>query len=230
MEYMMYNMHKGNEIVPGLWLGNHVGGESCDWMRSIGVELVVHCRNHAVKSEVSAAFDTIDVRVEDDYDSDILAHLPRAVAAIHERLGRDPPGSVFVHCQMGRSRSAAVVAAYLMQHHEPPMALPEALAAIKRKRTTAEPNRAFLLQLVCYEAQARRSTVPPHQVGSRALSNTASLLSSFAEDRLQAALADFDGTMPSLAQCLRALQGSGNTREQNDQLQTLLQIDCVQKL
>ena len=57
-------------------------------------------------------------------------------------------GHVMVNCWQGASRSATVVMAYLLQHHD--MDLASAVKMIKTKRDI-RPNNGFLLQLVTLE-------------------------------------------------------------------------------
>lgn len=55
------------------------------------------------------------------------------------------PGGVLVHCQAGMSRSASIVAAYLMTEFDlDPM---EAVAMIREKRPVIEPSATFWYQL-----------------------------------------------------------------------------------
>lgn len=55
------------------------------------------------------------------------------------------PGGVLVHCQAGMSRSASIVAAYLMTEFDlDPM---EAVAMIRDKRPVIEPSATFWYQL-----------------------------------------------------------------------------------
>ncbi|KAL7920738.1 protein-tyrosine phosphatase-like protein [Trichoderma austrokoningii] len=62
-------------------------------------------------------------------------------------------GRVLVHCSAGISRSPAVVAAYLMEHHG--MSLMSALGQIVRARPQASPNPGFLRELKELEVQLR---------------------------------------------------------------------------
>lgn len=58
---------------------------------------------------------------------------------------RGKPGGVLVHCQAGMSRSASIVAAYLMTEYDiDPM---EAVAMIREKRPVIEPSATFWHQL-----------------------------------------------------------------------------------
>ena len=57
-------------------------------------------------------------------------------------------GSVLVHRHMGRSRSATLVAAYLIAEHN--LSWQDALRDIQRSRPSAAPNVGFLRQLKSY--------------------------------------------------------------------------------
>ena len=79
--------------------------------------------------------------------SDLLSHLPQTTAFIANAL-LDPRSRVLVHCVQGVSRSASVVAAYLIAT-EGTGAL-QAIARIKSRRPSAEPNWGFVQQLTTY--------------------------------------------------------------------------------
>jgi len=58
---------------------------------------------------------------------------------------------VFVHCMLGRSRSAALVIAYLMREQK--KTLREAFDHVRSRRTIVKPNSGFMRQLIAYEQQ-----------------------------------------------------------------------------
>jgi dual specificity phosphatase 12 len=109
-------------------------------------------------------FSVYPLEINDSADTDILTHLPSCVAWIQEALDKNhrqlhpdqvmestsmgrsgsvdkkaqetKAGGVLVHCQAGMSRSATVVAAYLMGTLElTPM---EAVEMVKEKRPVVE--------------------------------------------------------------------------------------------
>lgn len=60
-----------------------------------------------------------------------------------ESISKIPTGRVFIHCQQGRSRSAAVVAAWLMKEHED-WSLFDAIRFIGERRPEIEINCEYL--------------------------------------------------------------------------------------
>jgi len=59
--------------------------------------------------------------------------------------------NVFVHCQMGKSRSVSFIIAYLMKYEK--MKFDEAYIYVKKIRRLAFPNIGFMRQLKEYEKQ-----------------------------------------------------------------------------
>ena len=89
--------------------------------------------------------------VADQPGTDLLSLLPEAIRFIH--AARSAGGAVFVHCRFGASRSASVVAAYLLCQL-PAVGLVEALGYLRAARPTVEPIQWFLTQLQEFEQSA----------------------------------------------------------------------------
>ncbi|KAK3511301.1 hypothetical protein QTP70_034962 [Hemibagrus guttatus] len=85
----------------------------------------------------------LGIEVDDFSDSDISSHL-RACAEFLDEALLTHRGKVLVDSMMGISRSAVIVAAYLMIFHN--MTIMEALLEIRKKRAIS-PNEGFLKQL-----------------------------------------------------------------------------------
>ncbi|KAG5646349.1 hypothetical protein DXG03_003672 [Asterophora parasitica] len=83
------------------------------------------------------------VLLDDTEDADILRHLLPSIHFIQAEL--DKGRGVLVHCHAGISRSATVVAAYLMYSQKLDTAA--ALEMIRNVRPNIEPNQGFLRQL-----------------------------------------------------------------------------------
>lgn len=94
-------------------------------------------------------FNVYTLEIDDAMDTDILTHLPGAVAFVEEALSRraariedgqqadnTKKGSVLVHCQAGVSRSSTVVAACLMSAKD--LDPVEAVELIRQQRAHVE--------------------------------------------------------------------------------------------
>ena len=86
-------------------------------------------------------------QITDLPEEDLLSHFHASNAFIEEGLSKE--GAVLVHCYRGRSRSATVVAAFLMQKHG--HSADRALTKVKTKREIVQPHDQFLAQLKLYE-------------------------------------------------------------------------------
>lgn len=87
------------------------------------------------------------IPVEDDPNEDLLQHFERMSVFIDEAL--QGGGGVFVHCAMGKSRSAAAVVAYLMYKFG--FGRDAALSQVCEGRPVCSPNPGFMEQLAVYE-------------------------------------------------------------------------------
>ncbi|EHK20502.1 uncharacterized protein TRIVIDRAFT_192739 [Trichoderma virens Gv29-8] len=94
------------------------------------------------------------VSITDSPSSSIVKICDTACDIIETSLqSNNGSGRILVHCSAGISRSPAVVAAYLMKHHD--MSLRAALGRIVRARPQASPNPGFLRELKDLELQLR---------------------------------------------------------------------------
>lgn len=92
------------------------------------------------------------VPVKDEQGADLLAHLEPAAAFIREALAAG--GVVLAHCKHGQSRSASVLAAYLMQTRR--WSRSRSLEHLQRCRPRVKPNPGFHRQLDEFEALLAR--------------------------------------------------------------------------
>lgn len=88
----------------------------------------------------------IHIRQDDDPNENLLQHFKRSNAFIEEALSSG--GGVFVHCAMGKSRSATIVCAYLMGKYD--LTPTQALAQVCEGRPVCGPNLGFMEQLEIY--------------------------------------------------------------------------------
>ncbi len=127
------------EIIPHLWLGDSKDAEQvqhCNDDDDDGVALVVNCtRNIPFFSSnctnMRVAVDDLDDPQE---ESTLLYHWAESGLFSEMNFVMTNGGNVLVHCQMGRQRSAATVAAFLMTMG---MTSADAMALIKSKKREA---------------------------------------------------------------------------------------------
>ncbi|KAH6639128.1 protein-tyrosine phosphatase-like protein [Boeremia exigua] len=114
----------------------------------------------------------LHIRADDHPNEDLLQHLPEAVRYIDQGLGEfrnakaventgaqdanDDAGGVFVHCAMGKSRSATLVVAYLMWRYR--IDAETALRQLCEGRPVCDPNPGFKEQLLVWEQMCKSQT------------------------------------------------------------------------
>ena len=100
--------------------------------------------------------------------------------------------SVFVHCQMGISRSSTLVMAYLMRYQH--LTLHDAYRHTKEKRPKVEPNIGFWNQLLAYE---KKLTTVTTSSSSSSSSSSSTSSSSSSNDTAPAEAKDNHDAAPS---------------------------------
>ncbi|GLB34384.1 putative dual specificity phosphatase, catalytic domain [Lyophyllum shimeji] len=137
---MTFGLPSFNEIVKGqIYLGNLSAALSPEVKKKLGITHIVSvCPEYP-----STGPNHLAIVVEDTEYDNILIHLPKACQFIQSALDRG--GRVLVHCVMGVSRSATVVAAYLMKTWK--MSRTAAVRWIKQRRAQVHPNYGFIKQL-----------------------------------------------------------------------------------
>lgn len=100
------------------------------------------------RAESPVDFQVHRVLVDDVPSANIISSFDESNNFIHEALARGE--KVLVHCVAGQSRSATLLAAYLLQYRAK-MTTEKAIALIRLARPTVEPSEAFMEQLEMYE-------------------------------------------------------------------------------
>ena len=132
--------------MPGLYVGPFINARSKSWLTRHKITHVVNATKSApCVHEDALAY--LRVPLDDLPDAPIADHFDACHAFISEALAGG--GAVLVHCQMGKSRSATLAAAYVVK--ELGVSWRDALARVQRARPTAAPNTGFLKALRAYE-------------------------------------------------------------------------------
>jgi len=94
--------------------------------------------------ERNSGFIYCRVSLQDNASEDLRLHFDKAWEFIKTARIRED-GNILVHCNLGVSRSVAVVTSYLMKFHR--YSLDAALAIVRDARPQAKPNDGFMEQL-----------------------------------------------------------------------------------
>ena len=147
---MDYNVSK---ILPFLFLGGQEVTTEKAMMKSLNISHIVSLCSES-RPHFPEDFVYLNLGIADSPQANILKVLEPSFEAIN--AAKNAGGCCLVHCQVGMSRSSAVVLAYLLKHAETPT-LFDAFARIKKLRPVTAPNIGFMEQLVDYEQSLRGS-------------------------------------------------------------------------
>lgn len=134
-------------ITPDLLLGARPGPEHVPLLREAGVTEVVSClppSEAAAMGFLASSFRTRFLPLHDSIDQTLDAALP----AFFEVVDR-PDTRIFVHCEVGVSRSASLVIAQVMRSRT--MRFYEAYGAVRERRPQVRPNLGFATALQRFE-------------------------------------------------------------------------------
>eukprot|EP00659_Diplonema_papillatum_P002518 gene2518-3913_t len=148
-----------SEVTPFLCVGGQTPAENLETLLLAGITHVLNTVEMIVDCCFPDHFTYLSVEMRDTINEDIAAYFPHVVAYV-ERVRSKPRGKLFLHCQMGSSRSCTLIVAYLMWLNQ--SGLTENLEALRCRRGIAKPNIGFLTRLGLWEK--RLLSPPPVQV------------------------------------------------------------------
>jgi dual specificity phosphatase 12 len=141
-----------DEIVPGLWIGDLPSALDTKTLKENGIFSILSAMRGRVT--INETFTRHQILLDDTADEDILIHLLPSITFIQAEL--DKGRGVLVHCQAGMSRSATIVAAYLMYTQN--IGVEQALEIIRKIRPDTQPNDGFLTQLEVFHQASFKIT------------------------------------------------------------------------
>ncbi len=136
-----------NKIADGLYLTNFKHAKDYKTLKALGIRQIL-----TVGAELprhgEPMFKAMHVRINDSPDENIKKYFNSTYNFINR-------GPTLVHCAAGISRSATIVAAFLMRKYKLPM--DKALAHIWECRKIINPNHGFKQQLRVFEKELQSS-------------------------------------------------------------------------
>ena len=138
-------------ILRNLYLGAKESASDLKTLTANRIECIINCSRLQVPNTFEGKITYVSIKVMDEDTPEMAQRLRKALDAafnlIDHALKRNV--GVLVHCVAGVSRSATVVAGYLMRRHS--IQLYSALKWVKYRRSISEPNKAFICMLAEYE-------------------------------------------------------------------------------
>jgi len=150
----LYPMRRDmQEILPGLYLGPYNAATKSRFSTLIthGITHIICIRQsieaHIIRANFPDKIKYLVVDMADTWTQNLISHLSECQSFIEECLSSG--GKCLVHGNLGISRSAAVVIAYVMVKQQ--MTFKEALEFTQNRRYCINPNDGFKQQLQEYE-------------------------------------------------------------------------------
>lgn len=131
-------------IEHNLYIGSKFSGYNLDALKETGITHILNASSNP--SSFPAVFVYLSLNIRDSDDANILSCIPASNIFIKAGI---EAGGVLVHCQFGRSRSSALVAAFLMQYQN--LTYDQSIEKIRKYRSSVIPNAGFEEQLRTYE-------------------------------------------------------------------------------
>lgn len=142
------------EIVPRVYLGS-LASATNELIKEQGITHILSVGSFANVVDAVGTTNRMTIEVVDDDKEDIYKHFDACTDFISTALATKEH-KVLVHCHYGVSRSATILAAYLIRAEG--MKLEEAVRIIRAKRLFIKPNDGFVLQLQRYEKITEKVT------------------------------------------------------------------------
>ncbi|KAI8604301.1 protein-tyrosine phosphatase-like protein, partial [Dissophora ornata] len=150
-------------VLPNLYLGAEHNATDVRTLQRLGITFVLNVAIEIAKED--AGLEVSSMRVEEagsirggvhfkslawtHHQKDLLRDFPTAFAMIDEAVARNHGnGKALIHCQLGVSRSASLVIAYVMKTLG--MGLTEAYDFVKQRSAVISPNMSLMYQLAEY--------------------------------------------------------------------------------
>lgn len=146
-KHYLYNKgFEANEIINGIYLGSIDSAFDFDEMKKRNITHIISAIAGFIPGNTTN-FTFLIVNALDSENTNLSGCFETTNKFIDNVLANH--GNVLIHCMSGRSRSASILAAYLMNRKG--LDATNSVALIREKRPVIQPNSSFLKQLFDYE-------------------------------------------------------------------------------
>jgi len=143
---------EATQIIENLWVGDIRSPCNKQSLIENNIDMIVSAV-YGATAHHPFNFNYEKANLRDVSNENIIDEFDRLLPKIREEVQSGK--GVLVHCMQGASRSATIVAAYLISYHN--MSASEALSFMKKKRSCVNPNEGYRNQLVQYEERIRET-------------------------------------------------------------------------
>ena len=133
-------------VIPGLYIGNIYSTKDYNFLHTKDIKCVLSVTNNYVQLD-KKKFKHLQFNVNDSPWQDLISIFDICYDFINNSLENNR--NIYVHCDMGISRSATVVIAYLMKKYGD--TYESCYSFLKRRRSIVYPNFGFQAQLKLYQ-------------------------------------------------------------------------------
>lgn len=170
-----YSLLSATNILPGLWIGSIYAATEKKFIEDNNINYVLTVSNDLPKFSESINHLTIPMRDEKDFNimkyfSKTSQYINEAIFGNENKNVTEPKNNILIHCQLGISRSATVVAAFILQKYLQDQnsfsrlginykfdSVSSVVKFLQRKRPTISPNPGFIKQLELWKKLQNKS-------------------------------------------------------------------------
>ena len=142
---LLENHFEANEIIDGLWLGSLESSYAKNILQKKGITHIISVLA-GYEAPFVNDFNYLVINALDNQSSNLCEVFDETSKFIADAFANG--GNILVHCAYGRSRSATIVSAYLIDAYG--MKVETTLKVLKGKRQIVEPNPNYIQQLKAY--------------------------------------------------------------------------------
>jgi len=134
-----------------LFLGNYNQASQFIIIKSLNITHVVNVTAECVNAHEEKGIKYLHIIILDETEVNLLKFFKEAFEFIDSALNESKNNKVFLHCALGKSRSATITVMFLMKKFG--WTFEKALEYVKMKRRIVDPNYGFLKQLEEFEKE-----------------------------------------------------------------------------